>query len=158
MEKFDKTLVAEVVENLKENRVICAVDGSNAPVGFSVVVAVKLGKKFCWLVGYASGKKFCHLEKDLTHMDMETEALLLALTLVKGADIQILCDSKSAVSSVKAWSRNTTFTKLRQKKLRNLARKIPEEDFNKIKWLPRNCIAIMEKADLYSHGVETQFQ
>lgn len=158
VEKFDKTLVAEVVENLKENRVICAVDGSNAPVGFSVVVAVKLGKKFCWLVGYASGKKFCHLEKDLTHMDMETEALLLALTLVKGADIQILCDSKSAVSSVKAWSRNTTFTKLRQKKLRNLARKIPEEDFNKIKWLPRNCIAIMEKADLYSHGVETQFQ
>uniref|UniRef100_A0AAF5DPI9 RNA-directed DNA polymerase n=1 Tax=Strongyloides stercoralis TaxID=6248 RepID=A0AAF5DPI9_STRER len=153
-----KWKIAEVVENLKENRVICAVDGSNAPVGFSVVVAVKLGKKFCWLVGYASGKKFCHLEKDLTHMDMETEALLLALTLVKGADIQILCDSKSAVSSVKAWSRNTTFTKLRQKKLRNLARKIPEEDFNKIKWLPRNCIAIMEKADLYSHGVETQFQ
>lgn len=81
-------------------------DRSNNSLGFNVIVVANLRRSFCWLVGYSSGRKFCHLEKDLTHMDMETEALLVALTLTTEADIPILCDSKSAVSSIKILSRN----------------------------------------------------
>uniref|UniRef100_A0A0N5B758 RNA-directed DNA polymerase n=2 Tax=Strongyloides papillosus TaxID=174720 RepID=A0A0N5B758_STREA len=152
VEKFDESLAALTKEKLSEHKIICAVDGSNTPVGFSVIVTIKDGEKFTWLKGYSMGKKFNPLEKNLTHMDMETEAILVALTMTQNSEIPVICDSQSAMSTAKSLARSHNIERARHHKIHNIARKLQEDDFDRVMWGPRNFLKISKVADEHSHG------
>uniref|UniRef100_A0A0K0FCA5 RNase H domain-containing protein n=1 Tax=Strongyloides venezuelensis TaxID=75913 RepID=A0A0K0FCA5_STRVS len=152
IKKFDESLAAVTKEKLSEHKIICAVDGSNAPVGFSVIVTIKNKEKVDWLKGYSMGKKFNPLEKNLTHMDMETEAILVALTMTQNSEIPVICDSQSAMSTARSLARSHNIERARHHKIHNIARKLQEDDFDRVLWGPRNFLKISKIADEHSHG------
>uniref|UniRef100_A0A0N5CGV0 RNase H domain-containing protein n=1 Tax=Strongyloides papillosus TaxID=174720 RepID=A0A0N5CGV0_STREA len=129
---------------------IAASDGSSGKdsLGKAILVELRIQNDIYHLQGSLEGKKVHHLERDLTHMDMELEALLFNAIITHNMPAICIVDSEALIPM---WENlmNTDKSEEPRSRRRRILDIVKQCELEKtsIMWLPRNSIILMDEVD-----------
>uniref|UniRef100_A0A0K0FS44 RNase H domain-containing protein n=1 Tax=Strongyloides venezuelensis TaxID=75913 RepID=A0A0K0FS44_STRVS len=146
----DKTFVDEKIKELENVKIIAASDGSSGKdsLGKATLIEVRIHNNIYLLQGSLEGRKVYHLERNLTHMDMELEALLFNAIITDNIPAVCIVDSEALIPMWENLMNMDPSEELRSRR-RRILEIIKQCGLKKtsIMWLPRNSITLMDKVD-----------